>query len=397
MMFRVVMHAYPHPSNLQPLSYQPTDRHGARQLGAKRSTTLISQSTSWDGYNHPQKCPLSVLLRALLDGCFEIIAHSTLNYYTYTVYLFAVSPYQLNHFNSIHTYKLFETMVRLLGSKQKDTMSGLLFPTTGQRDVMLRKGLKPKDHMKDNARQIKDAEKKMRALKLEAEVPPAPLFKMTQFKEVESRVFESAAAAAKEAEDRVFLERRRSEKRIEDLAHQRRVMRAELEAKLAHEQEAEGRPSTPRKAAVPRAAEPAKLAPRHETNFIGKNRVKALTSQPPRHELVEPPRRHESFGRVPDYLEERNAQVALARERALRNAPDPSCPPGMTVMPEDERLDTLAKLSNSQTEVLRALQNMPFVIETPSQKNKQTALENKLKEIENAIKLFNKPKVYIAL
>jgi hypothetical protein len=36
------------------------------------------------------------------------------------------------------------------------------------------------------------------------------------------------------------------------------------------------------------------------------------------------------------------------------------------------------------------------VIETPSQKRRQADLEAKLREIENALVLFNKPKVYIA-
>jgi hypothetical protein len=46
-------------------------------------------------------------------------------------------------------------MVRLLGSKPKDSISGLLFPSNGKREEMLRKGFKPKDHMKDNYRIIK--------------------------------------------------------------------------------------------------------------------------------------------------------------------------------------------------------------------------------------------------
>jgi hypothetical protein len=39
---------------------------------------------------------------------------------------------------------------------------------------------------------------------------------------------------------------------------------------------------------------------------------------------------------------------------------------------------------------------MPFVVETPSQRKKQEALEAKLREIDNAIGIFSKEKVYVA-
>jgi len=39
---------------------------------------------------------------------------------------------------------------------------------------------------------------------------------------------------------------------------------------------------------------------------------------------------------------------------------------------------------------------MPFVVETPSLRRKQEALESKLREIEHALSIFMKPKVYVA-
>jgi Calmodulin-binding len=68
----------------------------------------------------------------------------------------------------------------------------------------------------------------------------------------------------------------------------------------------------------------------------------------------------------------------------------------MMLMPEEERLDTLEILKASKVEALKQLQALPFVIETPSLIRKQSMLENKLQEIDNAMNLFNKPKVYIA-
>ena len=228
---------------------------------------------------------------------------------------------------------------------------------------------------------------------------PPPLFKMSQFKEVASKVYEEKprqVQLSSDDHDRMYLERRQSERRMDDLAHARRVQRQEMELKLNEGMQQAGKIPTPRKAPVPKADEVARLAPKREVSFIARNRAKALTLVPPKREEVRSPTKHDSYGRVPEYLEQRNLKLAFERERARRNAPDPDCPSGMRVMPEDERRETLEKLLSSQKEVMQQLQNMPFVIETPSQKNRQHMLENKLRDIDNAIKIFDKPKVYIA-
>lgn len=47
---------------------------------------------------------------------------------------------------------------------------------------------------------------------------------------------------------------------------------------------------------------------------------------------------------VPDYLLSRQEEWERDEERRKAEAPDPSCPPGMKVMPEEERLSTLKLL-----------------------------------------------------
>ena len=139
------------------------------------------------------------------------------------------------------------------------------------------------------------------------------------------------------------------------------------------------------------------LAPRSRSDFINKNKVKADRLQPPSRQENNSSSKHESYGRVPDYLERRITQKAEAEASRQRNAPDPSCPPGMTLMQEDERLETVRTLELSLEEVHRQLQKLPFVIETHSIQKRHDALESKLKEIERALEIFKKPKVYVAL
>jgi hypothetical protein len=69
----------------------------------------------------------------------------------------------------------------------------------------------------------------------------------------------------------------------------------------------------------------------------------------------------------------------------------------MTLMPESERLETLKVLNESETLTKNELFAMPLTVETLAQKKKKNALEAKLKEIEDAVKIFNRPKVFIAL
>ena len=105
--------------------------------------------------------------------------------------------------------------------------------------------------------------------------------------------------------------------------------------------------------------------------------------------------KHSSYGSVPSYLQSRKLQ--WAEEERLRSlaAPDLSCPPGMVCMSEAERLDTLAVLSRSEEEAKRELFALPLTVNTVAMTRRKNGLEAKLKEIEDARKIFSRAKVYI--
>lgn len=104
-----------------------------------------------------------------------------------------------------------------------------------------------------------------------------------------------------------------------------------------------------------------------------------------------------NFGRIPKYLLERKEQWAKEEEERRRNAPDPDCPPGMTLLDEEERLRTLRVLRKSLDEARLQINHLPLRIETMSQIRRKNTLEAKLQEIEDAIKVFDRTKVYVAL
>lgn len=82
--------------------------------------------------------------------------------------------------------------------------------------------------------------------------------------------------------------------------------------------------------------------------------------------------------------------MCLQAEREAALIPD-----GMRIMGDDERTDTLAVLEKNKEEVERELSHLPFVVKVPSQVRLKNQLERRLHEIEEAKKIFSRPKVLV--
>ncbi|XP_027749773.1 enkurin domain-containing protein 1 isoform X1 [Empidonax traillii] len=102
-------------------------------------------------------------------------------------------------------------------------------------------------------------------------------------------------------------------------------------------------------------------------------------------------------GHVPQYLLERKELWRKQMEEQLRNLPDPDTPPGHTMMPEDQRLETLSNLKQSQEQLIKDLVLLPMRGDSLKMQNRRVDLERKLSQIEEAIKIFSRPKVFIKL
>ncbi|XP_043537513.1 enkurin domain-containing protein 1 isoform X1 [Chiloscyllium plagiosum] len=100
-------------------------------------------------------------------------------------------------------------------------------------------------------------------------------------------------------------------------------------------------------------------------------------------------------GQLPQYLIDRRNQWRKEEEERKKNIPDPSMPPGHTRMPENERLETLHSLQQTQQQLTKQLLMFPVRVDTIGMRNRRTDLEKKLAEIEEAIKIFSRPKVFI--
>ncbi|XP_052786335.1 enkurin domain-containing protein 1-like isoform X2 [Mya arenaria] len=144
---------------------------------------------------------------------------------------------------------------------------------------------------------------------------------------------------------------------------------------------------------------------RNDFDFIKINGRSAKHSQVPRapsltalddlkkkHE--EEYRRHK-LGAVPTYLRARKEQWKKEEEDRVANTPDPACPEGHKVMPDAERRETLDLLKQKQQELISKLQSLPLRTDTFRMRSCKQELENKLAEMEEAIKIFSRPKVFV--
>ena len=109
------------------------------------------------------------------------------------------------------------------------------------------------------------------------------------------------------------------------------------------------------------------------------------------------PARHKSFGKVPDYLVEKRAKEQEAKRKVEeeKRTPKIHCPPGHRIMLDDERLETIALLEKSKTEVDQDINKLPLRIETDGQRRRQAALNKRLADIEQALKFLSKQNVLV--
>jgi hypothetical protein len=168
------------------------------------------------------------------------------------------------------------------------------------------------------------------------------------------------------------------------------------------------------KPSVPRRTETLAVARREQRDIIADNRDAARLMRPTSREgpatrtdasarrrvggvsTKQGGARHQEYGQVPRYITKRRAENA-AREQERRAAmPDPECPPGTVRMPEEERIAMLEALQKSAEQVKLQIHRLPLRIETIGQRRRKDALDEKAKEVEEAIAIFSKEKVFVA-
>ncbi|CAF1302589.1 unnamed protein product [Rotaria sp. Silwood1] len=102
-------------------------------------------------------------------------------------------------------------------------------------------------------------------------------------------------------------------------------------------------------------------------------------------------------GRVPDYIEKEKEERAREIEYEHVNAPDPDCPIGHVKIDDDRRLSTLRQLELNRAEFEKKLSHLPIRNDSLTLRRTKEEIEKKIIELDEAIKIFSKPKVFAKL
>jgi len=151
----------------------------------------------------------------------------------------------------------------------------------------------------------------------------------------------------------------------------------------------------------------------------------AARSRPPSDEPQNAHDLNPEYGRVPQYLVQRKQEDEAAAEAASvlpfvprriayrvtrRLEAEAAAPPGLVLLPEEERLSTLETLRRTAAETTSALAKLPIAIRTAASERsvlfvraprpesqgatrRRAELEQQLRDTEESIRLFSAPKV----
>lgn len=223
-----------------------------------------------------------------------------------------------------------------------------------------------RNHARDNILAMRKKERQIRGRNvLEGLKQPQPDFKLKQFQDVKSRLFDLPKPSAnKPYERRPAYEKPPSP--------QEQSTTEENEENIYGQAEDKG----------------------DEIDIVSFEleceRLKALHGKKP----APPPFKKDPSG-CPAYLQKIKANLAEQQRQVRLQEDAAQIPQGYRQMPEQERKETLEALQKKREELEKAFRNLPLKIETENQRRRQQTVLEKIKESDQAIQTFSQPKVLI--
>lgn len=121
----------------------------------------------------------------------------------------------------------------------------------------------------------------------------------------------------------------------------------------------------------------------------------SLPQKPPGGEAFER-HRHKSFGKIPAYITNRRAKIEREEQERLEREANAPPAPGLVLLADSERLETLKILEENESTERDKLRNIPFSMNATRAARLREEIEYKLMEIEKAKAIFSKDKVFVA-
>lgn len=273
---------------------------------------------------------------------------------------------------------------RMLTQQSGSQIVSLFTPEQGTREDMKRLGISPPDYMAQHKKLLKEQQQRNReAQDLGNTKPQKSVCMQQKYSNIHSRVMES---------------RERQPSLVTAFLKKREPQEAPADDEENQQEEDEDVLNFSSHAHVPLHSFPDKSSEASSKNFVRDNALAAARTAAKRQIRQAPAQfvQKKEYGKVPDYLKERKSRAREAQERILREEEEGRVPPGMVLMPEDERVETLALLRVKQGEVEAQLRHLPLKIETMGQRQRLADLEKALEDINNAISTFSKERVLIS-
>merc|ERR1719203_523538 len=281
---------------------------------------------------------------------------------------------------------------RYAGRSKSSIISHLLNDDADNcRRQMEQRGIKPKNHHRDNIKNIRriQAEAKQQELD-EIKKTQRANRKNPKFTKIDSKLkqtMNSQPAARTNKASTNFVAQNKS-----------KIQSSSALNKKAKSATAKRKPAIPTREQI-QAQRPGSVEMKEEpTDFVARNKRngKEMARKPAEkaeHKFVD----KADYGKVPDYMVQFRLEKEAKARAAVEAAERAKIPPGMRKMTEDERADTLRILAENKKEVMDSIKALPLVIETPSMVRYQGNLNKKMKEIEDTIRIFQKPTVFVAM
>ena len=108
-----------------------------------------------------------------------------------------------------------------------------------------------------------------------------------------------------------------------------------------------------------------------------------------------PENKHKNFGKVPEYIKRYEMERELKEQEMLKRKEEMKYPKGTRLLSEEERVETLNSLIKAQQEMTQILEKMPITNRTLSIQRRKEELMKKLTEIDKAIDMFSKKRVFV--
>lgn len=140
------------------------------------------------------------------------------------------------------------------------------------------------------------------------------------------------------------------------------------------------------------------LLPKINHNFLYENRkIISEGKVPKKYQTKEEKKNkfHKNFGKTPEYLAQYKLEEERRKEYQKLKEEEKTYPKGTKLVSEEERLKTLQDLIQTKKEIETILEKMPITQRSLSVQTRREELLRRVDEIDKAIEMFSKKRVFI--